>query len=55
MELCNQMGEPVVTEASISKFYKIIRNKLKKKMLKIWNKSLLGLEINTSLFRLFIS
>ena len=49
MEYCNQIGGPVVTEVSISKFYKIIRNKLKKKIHKIWNKSFLGVEINTSL------
>ena len=45
MEFCKQMGESVVTEATICKFYKIIGNKIKNRMYKKWNNSFLGIEI----------
>ena len=43
---CDQLGETAVTPASITKFFSLVRDKIRIKMHKIWEKELLGIEIN---------
>ena len=43
---CDQLGETPVTPASNIKFFALIREKIRIKMHKIWEKKLLGIEIN---------
>ena len=43
---CDQIGETAVTPASITKFFSLVRDKIRIKMHKIWEKELLGIEIN---------
>ena len=48
-DFCNQIGEGGVAKESISKFYRVVRNRLREKMHSKWEKNFLGEEINTKL------
>ena len=48
-DFCQQIGETSTTASSIIKFFSIIRQRIKNKMLLLWDKNLLGITINGNL------
>jgi hypothetical protein len=46
---CSQLGECSIISKSIFKFFLVLRQRLKIKMQKIWNKELLDVKINIDL------
>ena len=48
-DFCNKIGETGISQASVTKFFKIVGQKIKDKMHKVWDKNLLGVIINPEL------
>ena len=48
-DFCKQIGEGGVAKESISKFYRVVKNRLREKMHSKWQKTVLGEEINIKL------
>lgn len=44
-----QIGEVGVTKESISKFYPVVRSRLRENMYSRWQKNLFGIQLNTNL------
>ena len=49
IDFCIQIGETGTTAQTISKFYAKVRDKIRFKMYKFWEKELIGVEINDKL------
>ena len=48
-DFCQQIGENGIAKESISKFYRVVRNRIKERMHNNWKKNFLRIEINTKL------